>query len=606
MPVAAADRAPATSAACVFPSPVVMLSIIAVAMAARRLRRHPRPEPTEREVTTAARSRPPHRRARARRPPSRPRRRSRKPKPAGRARQGLRRGLQQLRHHRPRRRGRAAQATAAGWQVVGADNWYGTIPATTVYYPPPQARPPSCWPSTSASSAPLPPSARCSPTGSRVILTGRSTERPAPTRPPDSAPSRRGAADAARRGWVGPWSSPPREGEQRYAALVRAAAETRRRPRLRRHPLADRRRPRRRPTSTPTPPRCWSPWPPRSRAIAVDHRPPGAPGPRPRRARGGRRRRSRAPARSSTSSASTATSAGARPGAASSRPRPPARPGHLRARAAAACCAGRTPPRPTSRTRAWPSPCTPAGCPTPEAAFDRLLPGCPSWPRRHDLVVEPGRNVDRGPLRAGCTRARPSRPWSRSSTPPGFLFAGDDLGDLEAFEAVERLGRRAAGDPAGLLGLRGGERAGRAVRRRRHTAPRACSTCCASSPTTPGPPRLTPEPARGWSRPSLSVSRRPLVVVEPDPVGGRAGRAARRGRVETAWSGSSRVHVSSGHDAASLALAALDQRLSVRRSRPFRGRAGCRARPRQAERRETASTPGSGHGDVTGVSTPAR
>jgi len=24
----------------------------------------------------------------------------------------------------------------AGWQVVGSDNWYGTIPATTIYYPP--------------------------------------------------------------------------------------------------------------------------------------------------------------------------------------------------------------------------------------------------------------------------------------------------------------------------------------------------------------------------------------------------------------------------------------------------------------------------------------
>ncbi len=24
----------------------------------------------------------------------------------------------------------------AGWQVVSSDNWYGTIPATTVYYPP--------------------------------------------------------------------------------------------------------------------------------------------------------------------------------------------------------------------------------------------------------------------------------------------------------------------------------------------------------------------------------------------------------------------------------------------------------------------------------------
>jgi len=30
----------------------------------------------------------------------------------------------------------AAKATQIGWQVVGSDNWYGTIPASTVYYPP--------------------------------------------------------------------------------------------------------------------------------------------------------------------------------------------------------------------------------------------------------------------------------------------------------------------------------------------------------------------------------------------------------------------------------------------------------------------------------------
>src|SRR4051812_47043335 len=30
----------------------------------------------------------------------------------------------------------AARAQGAGWQVVGSDNWYGTIPASTVYYPP--------------------------------------------------------------------------------------------------------------------------------------------------------------------------------------------------------------------------------------------------------------------------------------------------------------------------------------------------------------------------------------------------------------------------------------------------------------------------------------
>jgi hypothetical protein len=30
----------------------------------------------------------------------------------------------------------STQVSHLGWQVVGSDNWYGTIPATTVYYPP--------------------------------------------------------------------------------------------------------------------------------------------------------------------------------------------------------------------------------------------------------------------------------------------------------------------------------------------------------------------------------------------------------------------------------------------------------------------------------------
>jgi hypothetical protein len=30
----------------------------------------------------------------------------------------------------------AQTAGGAGWNVVGSDNWYGTIPASTVYYPP--------------------------------------------------------------------------------------------------------------------------------------------------------------------------------------------------------------------------------------------------------------------------------------------------------------------------------------------------------------------------------------------------------------------------------------------------------------------------------------
>jgi len=31
--------------------------------------------------------------------------------------------------------GTASRIQSAGWQVVGSDNWYGTIPATTIYYP---------------------------------------------------------------------------------------------------------------------------------------------------------------------------------------------------------------------------------------------------------------------------------------------------------------------------------------------------------------------------------------------------------------------------------------------------------------------------------------
>ncbi|WP_300682570.1 LytR C-terminal domain-containing protein, partial [Nocardioides sp.] len=29
----------------------------------------------------------------------------------------------------------SSKATKVGWDVVGTDNWYGSIPATTVYYP---------------------------------------------------------------------------------------------------------------------------------------------------------------------------------------------------------------------------------------------------------------------------------------------------------------------------------------------------------------------------------------------------------------------------------------------------------------------------------------
>jgi hypothetical protein len=34
-----------------------------------------------------------------------------------------------------------AKAVAAGWQLVGTDNWYGTVPSSTVYFPTERLKP---------------------------------------------------------------------------------------------------------------------------------------------------------------------------------------------------------------------------------------------------------------------------------------------------------------------------------------------------------------------------------------------------------------------------------------------------------------------------------
>jgi hypothetical protein len=109
----------------------VMLSVIAVAMAGIAYVATQGQQPTEREVTTVAR----------------PDNQTKSP-------------TQSLPTHKPKKiepvvkRGQvyvevynnsgitglagqvAEKASSVGWQVVGADNWYGTIPASTVYYPP--------------------------------------------------------------------------------------------------------------------------------------------------------------------------------------------------------------------------------------------------------------------------------------------------------------------------------------------------------------------------------------------------------------------------------------------------------------------------------------
>src|SRR3954471_13734377 len=118
----------------VFPSPVMILSIVAVAMAGIAWVATRHHEPTERLVTPSARHS-----ASATHSPST----KRSPK---------------RQHHAPHKpafdrsqvvvevfnnssisglASRVAGAAAnAGWQVVASDNWYGTIPASTVYYPP--------------------------------------------------------------------------------------------------------------------------------------------------------------------------------------------------------------------------------------------------------------------------------------------------------------------------------------------------------------------------------------------------------------------------------------------------------------------------------------
>ncbi len=115
-----------------FPSPVAMLSVIAVAMAGIAYVATRGEEPTEREVTAVAQPAP--------EPEVEP--------------SGTPEKAEKLRQKKPTvvrgdvyvevynnsgitgLAGRyAAQAGDVGWQVVGEDNWVGSVPASTVYYP---------------------------------------------------------------------------------------------------------------------------------------------------------------------------------------------------------------------------------------------------------------------------------------------------------------------------------------------------------------------------------------------------------------------------------------------------------------------------------------
>ena len=115
-----------------FPSPVAMLSVIAVAMAGIAYVATKDQPPTEREVRTVSTPSEPEPDPTAEQTVPAAKQKPIEPKVS----RGdvyvevyNNSGIQGL-------AGRVAGvATDVGWQVVGSDNWYGTIPASTVYYP---------------------------------------------------------------------------------------------------------------------------------------------------------------------------------------------------------------------------------------------------------------------------------------------------------------------------------------------------------------------------------------------------------------------------------------------------------------------------------------
>jgi hypothetical protein len=117
----------------VFPSPVVFLSVVAVIMAAVAFVATRDGSPQEKEISTISQ---PETDATSTpttsTPTPEPPKKHRKPKID-------RSAIYVVVFNNSGITGLAGQVSARagqiGWQVVGADNWYGTIPASTVYYP---------------------------------------------------------------------------------------------------------------------------------------------------------------------------------------------------------------------------------------------------------------------------------------------------------------------------------------------------------------------------------------------------------------------------------------------------------------------------------------
>ena len=74
----------------------------------------------------------------------------------------------------------------------------------------------------------------------------------------------------------------------------------------------------------------------------------------------------------------------------------------------------------------------------PAAAFERLLAPVAALAERHHLAIEPGRNVIE--IRSGdMHKGHAVRTFVAEQEATGIVFGGDDLGDVEAFEAVRDL-----------------------------------------------------------------------------------------------------------------------------------------------------------------------
>ena len=144
--------------------------------------------------------------------------------------------------------------------------------------------------------------------------------------------------------------------------------------------------------------------------------------------------------------------------------------------------------------------------PDPAGAFARLLPELEKLATDAGLVVEPGRQVieARAP---GMDKGQVVRKLAEDLSASGFLFAGDDLGDLEAFEAVAASARRAC-RPSWSARAPRSSTPWPPTPTWSSTDPTASSPSSASSPPTPSPDSPSRDARSAWAaelRDGLSV-----------------------------------------------------------------------------------------------------